>query len=83
MPPRASRAGGHRLMEGTSMRTLWIVVVGALLGMALAILLVKPNATAGGALTAAPARASSACERRVCESLTWLRTPAMRRSNAN
>jgi hypothetical protein len=65
------------------MRTLWIVVVGALLGMALAILLVKPQATAGGEPTAAPARAYGACERGACERLTWLRAPLMRRSSLN
>ena len=64
------------------MRTLWIILASALFGMALAILLVEPKAAASSA-PRAPAKASGACDRGLCESLTWLRTPVMRRGNAN
>ncbi len=60
------------------MRTLWIILASALLGMALAILLVEADAAASGA-PGAPAKVSGACERGLCESLTWLRTPVMHR----
>ena len=63
------------------MRILWIILASALLGMTLAILLVKADAAARGA-PGAPAMASGACERGLCESLTWLRAPVMRRGSA-
>ena len=62
------------------MRTLWIILASALLGMTIAILLVEPNAAASSA-PRAPAKASGACERGLCESLTWLRAPVMRRGH--
>jgi len=60
------------------MRTTFVLVAGALLGMALDIVTGAPSA-AGERPSAAPLTAThKGCDRLWCESLTWLRAPVMR-----
>jgi hypothetical protein len=63
------------------MRTIDVLVASALLGVAIGILLDEPSAAASNATRMAPAQAASTCDRFFCESMTWLRTPVMRRAS--
>jgi hypothetical protein len=64
------------------MRIIFVLAGSALLGIAIAVLLVQPGAAAGEESIGARAKTSSACERAMCESRTWLRAPVMRRANS-
>jgi hypothetical protein len=58
------------------MRLIDVVLAGALLGLALGVL----QTGLPGALAAGNAQvAASDCGRSMCERITWLRTPLMRR----
>jgi hypothetical protein len=62
------------------MRIVDVLVASALLGVALGILVSgEPSAARAGATIGAASPANT-CERLVCESMTWLRTPVMRRA---
>jgi hypothetical protein len=63
------------------MRTIDVLVASALLGVTIGTLLDEPGATAGNDTRAAPPQAASTCDRLFCESMTWLRTPVMRRAS--
>ena len=62
------------------MRMIFVLAGSTLLGIAIAVLLVQPGSAAGEDPMSTRAKTGSACERAVCESRTWLRTPTMRRA---
>jgi hypothetical protein len=63
------------------MRIIFVLAASALLGIAIAVLLVQPGAAAGEGAMGARAKAASSCGQSLCESKTWLRLPVMRRAS--
>jgi hypothetical protein len=60
------------------MRTTFVLVAGALLGMALDIVTGAPSAAGERPVAALSSAQAKGYDRLLCESLTWLRAPVMR-----